>query len=332
VAAGIGLAHALAPLPLLLGAAIGQQAGPGKAPTGTKTGNSPSSARSIVAFYVGHSLNSDIPDMVASLAKSDLGADGAVAFRFREQFLPGASLRWQWEERDREPGQRSAQEPTYRSLWFEGLSKGGIDALVLVDSVPRGAAMMPETLDFASRFVEAAAKASPAVRAYVLEPWHCLGSGTPAGCDHDEVETSGLPWRERLDRDAPMWDELIASLRERFPAARPTLIPSARALGKLADRAAQGRIPGLASIEAFFDDAIHPNPYGKYFIACLHYAVLTGRSPVGLSSDLRDRWGRSFWNTPNWQGKQWAPPEPAAVRAMQELAWKCAHSAPITAD
>jgi hypothetical protein len=280
----------------------------------------------IRAFYIGHSLNSDIPDMVASFASGGCAGGDAKSITFREQFIPGAPLRWQWGERDRDSAQRMKGDQ-FRVAWFDAFATGAIDALVMVDSVPRDASMMPETLGDAGRFAEALAARNPKARIYIYEPWHCLRSGTPEGCDHDRGENSRLKWRERIDREAPMWDELVAALAQRFPAPRPTLIPAGRALGALADEAAAGRIAGLDSIEDFFDDAIHPNPYGKYFIACVHYAVLTGRSPVGLTTDPKDRWGRSYWNTPNWQGKQWAPPDPKAVRAMQELAWRTSGSA-----
>jgi hypothetical protein len=36
---------------------------------------------------------------------------------------------------------------------------------------------------------------------------------------------------------------------------------------------------------------------------------------------VKDRWGRSYWDTPNWQGKQWKPPSAKAIAQMQATAW-----------
>lgn len=281
-------------------------------------------------YSIGHSLSSDIPDLVAGLwaaerERQDADApSGLVPFRFKEQFIPGAPLRWQWEERDRAKDKRAQLEPQFMGAYFEEFAKGGWDALVMVDSVPRGVSLMPETRDYAARFAREAAAKSPKVRVLIYEPWHCTRSGTPEGCAYDKAETREFAWRERIDKDAPMWDQLVADLakdlRDDHPGVRVELVPAARGLGRLADAAAAGEVPGFAKIEDFFDDEIHTNPYGKYFVACVHFAVLTGRSPVGLPVNVKDRWGRSYWDTPNWQKKQWPAPKAEAVRKMQELA------------
>ena len=50
----------------------------------------------INAFYIGHSLSDQIPDMVKSLATDHPD----VSFDWRYQSIPGAPLRWQWERKD----------------------------------------------------------------------------------------------------------------------------------------------------------------------------------------------------------------------------------------
>lgn len=276
----------------------------------------------MVAAFCEARARATTPRAPEKTAPTGAASGAAPTFRFKEQFIPGAPLRWQWGEQEREPAKRSQQEPTFRGLWFEELPRGGWDALVLVDSVPRGASMMEESRDYAGRFITEATKHSKDVRVYIYEPWHCLKSGTPEGCDYDKVETSSTPWRPRLAADAPMWDELVADLKKDHPTVSIRLIPAGRALGALADASAAGTVPGFTSIDAFFDDDIHPNAYGKYFIACLHYAALTGESPVGLPVEVKGRWGGSYWNTPNWQKKQWAPPSEASVKRLQEIAWE----------
>ena len=49
---------------------------------------------SIKLYSIGHSLSSEIPDMVASLAKNTPG----LKCEFQEQFRLGASLETQWNE------------------------------------------------------------------------------------------------------------------------------------------------------------------------------------------------------------------------------------------
>jgi len=277
-------------------------------------------------YYVGHSLISDVPDMVAAFAAARAVVDGQPAFRFVEQFRLGASLLMQWEEMLAEPGKRLPQPPPFRAHWFDALPQGGWDALVLVDSVPRGGdKLMRSTLQYADNFVGAARTGSPSVRVFVYEPWHCVHSGTPKGCDYDDYPHSGMRWRQRIDADAPAWDAVVAGLRKAYPKTPVGLIPGARGLGALHDAIAQGTVPGWTAIERdAFDDDIHLNPYGKYFVACLHHAALTGRSPVGLPAAVADRAGTSYWGVPNWQKKTFAPPSEALTRRLQEVAWDVA--------
>lgn len=278
----------------------------------------------IDAFYIGHSLQSDIPDMVAAFCASREKEKGHPSFRFREQFIIGSTLENQWNQRDRAPKDRSPQEPQFMGYWFEEFPKGGLDALVLIDSVPRGKSGMAQSLEFASKLIGEALAKSPDVRVFFYEPWHCIYSGTPQGCPWDKDETSKVPWRERLDVDAPMWDGLLADLKKAQPKANLAMIPAGRSLGVLADAIAAGKVKGFAKYQDLFDDDIHLNPYGKYFVACLHYAALTGKSPEGLPFEIQDRWGRSFWDTPNWAKKQWSAPAKEAIAVMQQLAWACA--------
>lgn len=276
----------------------------------------------IRAFYVGHSLFSDIPDLVADMVK------GKVEFRFREQFIPGASLHWQVDERTREAEKRSKPEPQFQGFWFEAFPKGDLTALVLVDSVPRGPKEMPETVLYAGRLIDEFAKANPAGKAYLVEPWPCIKSGTPEGCAYDATSpTRTLAWTDRLRADAAMWDDCLATLRREHPTTPIELVPAGRAFAELAAEIKAGHVDGFADVNELFDDEIHPNPYGKYFVACVHAAALTGRSPAGAPTDVADRWGRSYWATPNWQKKEWKKPSEKALRAMQEIAWKAVRAA-----
>ena len=313
-----------------LPAALAAQEPAGAAPSAASVPAASADGR-LDAFYVGHSLISDVPDMVAAFAAARAAEPGQPAFRFVEQFRLGASLVMQWEELLAEPAARTPQPAPFRAHWFDALPPGGFDALVLVDSVPRGGARMRETLQYADNFVGAARAASPGLRVFVYEPWHCVHSGTPKGCAYDKYPHSGLRWRARIDADAPAWDEALAGLRKAYPDLSIGLIPGGRGLAALHDAIARGEVPGWTSIEQdAFDDDIHLNPYGKYFIACMHYAAIFGRSPVGLPIVVADRAGASYWNVPNWQKKTYAPPSATLTAKLQAIAWDVAqrHAAP----
>lgn len=240
------------------------------------------------AFYVGHSLSDQIPDMVHSLS------DYAKSFSFDwvYQSIPGAALRWQW-------GRKKADDitpidPHIHGFYDEeyGLPNGGFDALILTESVPRYPIIIEETYRYTDSFMNYALLFNPDIQVYINEPWHCLESSTPTGCDYD---VDSAPWRQRLRDDLPMWESVVDSLNLRYPdAANVCLIPSGQALGLLSDRIDAGEVPGLRSMEDLFSDRIHLTDQGKYFIACVHFAMIHRQSPVGLTNQTQYWWGGDF--------------------------------------
>lgn len=265
----------------------------------------------IDAFYVGHSLESDIPDMVMALA--------GPRFRFAEQNIPGAPLRWQWEEATR----RKAQfEPQYQGYYSDRIN-AETDVLVLIDSVPRGEEpSLLESIDYTARFVEFARKRNPSVRVFYYEPWHHLTSGTAKRYEHDKASPSrDLAWRPRLQADRPKWDRVVAEVNHRSPGRIPVrLIPAGSKLGELDDAIRAGKMPGLTKIDQVFSDEIHLSPLGKYFVACVHFKSIFGESPVGKPFDIKDRWARPYWDRADWAGNTWKKPAANTVRALQEIA------------
>lgn len=267
-------------------------------------------AADVNAFYIGHSLESDIPDMVMALAGSE--------FRFREQNIPGAPLRWQWEEATR----TSSFEPQFQAVYTRGITPATTD-LVLIDSVPRGEPeSLRESVEYTTRFVKFARNKSPAARVFYYEPWHHLTSGTPQRDKDDRSSPSReLRWRERLRADRPKWDSVVRSVNAAVPGGTPVrMIPAGSALGTLDDVISAGRVPGLTRIRQVFDDDIHLNPLGKYFVACLHYRALFGRASEGRAFEIRNRWGAAYWDTKDWAGKTWPRPAKETVRALQRIA------------
>lgn len=269
----------------------------------------------IRAFYIGHSLTSDIPGMTRALVQSD----GHTKFSFRHQDIPGAPLRWQWEEKDR----KSDFEPQYGGRYHLHLPKGNFNVLVVTDSVPRGGPELEaETIDYLGRFVDFARQHQPDIRIYYYETWHHTTSGTPQNSEYDTASPRRtLKWRPRLDADKAMWEAIVREVNKKHPGKHPVkIIPAGQVLAAVYDAIAAGKIPGWKEIGDLFSDEIHLNHYGKYIVALTHYAVLTGRSPVGLPSEgLKDIWGGDYWDRKTWDGHIYPKPKPETVKAVQEI-------------
>ncbi len=265
-------------------------------------------AQNIKAFYVGHSLSDQIPDMVLSLSH----ADNSVNFDYAYQSIPGAPLRWSWQVKD-----RNDYDPLPPYLYpftnvTHGLRSGKIDHLVLTESVPRQNNHdwgIRETYVFADSFYRYATQFNPNIKVWIYEVWHCINSGTPTRCPYD---VNSSPWRQRLTDDLPMWESVPKFLNDKYkPNKEVCLIPAGQGLARLTDAINSGTIPGINNINQLFSDDIHLTDQGKYFVACIHFALLHQKSPIGLPHQLKNQWGGNF-----------GAPTPAQARRFQEIAWE----------
>ena len=84
------------------------------------------------------------------------------------------------------------------------------------------------------------------------------------------------------------------------------LIPGALIFAEVYDAIAAGTAPGLGDISDLFADHIHLNDTGAYLIALSHFAVIYGRDPRGLPSNIGRR----------------SPPSPETAAWMQDLVWR----------
>lgn len=260
------------------------------------------------AFYIGHSLTDYIPEMVGSL--SDSSANNTFQ-DWSFQSIPGAPLRWQWQRmaaNDFTPNPPHSY-PFYHSS--NGLPSGAFDMLILTDAVPRDAVSpwgIQETYLYADSFYNYASQYNPNIQVFIYEVWHCILSGTPTGCDYD---VNSNPWRQRLSDDLPMWESVVDTLNQRFNPINPVcLIPGGQGLARLYDSMQAGALPGITQVEDLFEDNIHLNDTGRYFIACIHYATIHKSSPVGLPNQVFSMWGSPF-----------GAPSPQLALKMQEIAW-----------
>lgn len=262
----------------------------------------------IKSFYVGHSLTDFIGEMVRGLSNDDPG----TTFEFAYQQILGSPLRWQWEALERQDFVNFPDAAIY-AFYDEdnGLPSGDFTHLVLTESVPRhnNEYGIVETYNYLDSFYLYAIQENPGIHPYLYEVWHCIESGTPTGCDYD-INTN--PFRQRLIDDLPMWESAVDTFNARNnPPVPMKLIPAGQALGLLYDRIYDGQIPGITTIEQVFDDDIHGNDTVRYLVACVHYATLFERSPVGLTNELFVWWGGAF-----------GPVSESLAAQLQEIAWE----------
>ncbi|VDC32750.1 hypothetical protein XINFAN_03432 [Pseudogemmobacter humi] len=246
-------------------------------------------------YHLGHSLTGrDMPAMLAQLAGHD----------WNSQLGWGASLDQHW--RGEVPG--FAEEnaaPVFRPA-HEAAGSGDYPVFVLTEMIGLADAIRwhdsPAAL---ARWVQRIREGRADARIYLYETWHPL----------DEAPD----WPARLEADLPgLWEaHLLRPVLE--SGERIHVIPGGQVMAAVAREAEAGRIPGLSGAGDLFGDDIHFNDLGAWLVAQTHYAVIYGRSPLGLPARLNRADGSPAD----------APPD-EAVRIMQGIVWRVVTSYPPT--
>ncbi len=257
-------------------------------------------------LMVGHSLvGPDLPGMTEA-AMAAAGVAGTVA----AQVINGAPLQWNWDHGAEAEGVNARAE----------LALGQTDVLILTEAQPLAAQIeWNDSAGAVADWAGAAWGANPATEVFLYETWASLQSG-PGSLIPDDPGAR-LPWRERLADDLPRWQSLVAAANALRPQDAPParLIPAGQAMGLLADAVARGEVPGASGIADFFDDDIHLNGRGLYFVALVQMAAITGKTPEGLPPRLGRLWR---------DRTSIVSPEMAAV--LQRLARQAVEAQPAT--
>lgn len=255
-----------------------------------------SCAQSVKAYFVGHSLvGHTIPNMLEGLAEDD----ASLSYEASRQVINGSPLKYNWEN------PASGEVGNYRI----DLEKGVYDRLIITEAVPLiNHLTWSQTYTMADSFYSYFYRYAKQPKMYIYETWHCINSGTPEGCDWDDNDS--IPWRKRLDMDLQKWEGIADSLNTWHSGTEVLMMPGGQAMAALYDAIEAKELSGLSSIADAYHDNIHLNDTGSYYMACVMYSVLFGKSPEGRTVETSHEWGS--YNSPGEDlGKK-----------LQQLAWQ----------
>lgn len=245
-------------------------------------------------LFVGHSL---VGPGLPPLVEAGLSAMEAPA-NVEAQIINGAPLSWNWENSARAEGVDARAR----------LAGGRVSALILTEAQPIAAQVQwNDSAGLVARWAGLAGQSNPDARVFVYETWPSLASAPGVVIEGDPG--AGTPWRQRLTDELPLWVGIAGD--------GVGIIPAGQAMGALADAVAAGQVPGIDDIRDVFSDDIHLNGKGQYFVAMVHLAALTGRSPEGIPAKLM----RSWPNRESVIGQDTA-------EAMQRIAWQTVQDFP----
>ena len=246
-------------------------------------------------YHLGHSLvGRDMPAMLAQLAGHE----------WNSQLGWGASLMNHWQ--GDVPGRAKENLPPAFRPVDQALDSGEYPVVVLTEMVElRDAIRWHDSARYLAKWALRARAANPDVRLYLYETWHRLDD--PQG------------WQARIVADfSALWDAQV--LRPAVAKAGVIhVIPGGQVMAALVVAAETGKLSGLTGAQDFFADTIHFNDLGAYAMALTHFAVIYGRSPVGLPHRLMRA-----------DGVMAVPPPDGAVAQMQALVWQVVTRLPLT--
>lgn len=237
-------------------------------------------------YHVGNSLTDTEGELAQALAQA-AGFNGDF---FDRQTIPGAPLRVNWEA-----------SGGFGTPYREAFTKHApLDGLVLQTFIQNGDSDDPT---YSLRFHDLARQSgSPDVQPWIYGQWPATGTG-------------------RKDAGAPEWELATGAymrtyaahalnFRRERPQVKPALvIPGGLALVQLKRAVEMGRVPGMTNFFAGnFEDDLHLNGNGRYFIGLVHYCCFYRRSPVGLPIV------RAAGVSPTLS--------PAQARVYQQVAWE----------
>lgn len=257
-------------------------------------------------YHLGHSLvGRDMPAMLAQLAGQ--GHDYALQLGW------GTALSEHFQGPHAIAGFDAENDtPHYRDA-HEAVASGDYDALIITEMVDLKDAIAYKDSRKAAGQWAAAAAGKPEGEIFLYETWHPLDGKQD--------------WLARLPQDLEtMWKPDLL-----WPAARAAgkpvwLIPAGQVMAAVVHEAETQGIAELTSRKQLFgltaegeQDMIHPGDLGLYLVALTHYAVLYGRSPVGLPAALHLA-----------DGTPANAPSPELARRMQEIVWQVVREQPLT--
>lgn len=237
--------------------------------TGQAQGARPLDLRVVMS---GHSLTDPVPEPLQAMVRAAGGPLGTI----EPSTIPGSPLEWRW---------NNAPDLDLRA------EIGRFDVLVLTERVPLSNTMpWHHSADVALRFAELAwqqGAGGNGGEVLLYSTWVEIEDGPPflgEGSDPD----AGLPWRERLDREASGWEDIRTHLNQNRPRGAPPvrMVPMLRVMAALYDEVEAGRAP-IDTIRAVFSDDIHVNALGAWLAALAHFAVIYRRDPSGLTRPAR---------------------------------------------
>lgn len=265
----------------------------------------------LMVFTVGHSFHFWIGPILAEMAESA----GIKGHQTQTMALGGSTVQKCWDLPNAQEKDPANPDKPRGNIARKALEAGTVDVLTL------SPIWMPDT--GIEKFVTLSVEHKPDIRVLVQEFWlpndtyepkYPLDVHKQPVVDHNAAVLPEL----KKNQDAYLRDleTELRKLNEKSGRAVIFLVPVGQAAVALREKIAAGQTPGIEKQSELFKDPWgHPREPLKVLSAYCHYAVIYGRSPVGLPmpKELKGKYRNEELN-----------------RLLQELAWQAVTAHPMS--
>ncbi|MEL6683335.1 MAG: hypothetical protein AAFQ09_11945 [Pseudomonadota bacterium] len=239
----------------------------------------------------GHSLTDVIMEPLRFLVKSS----GVRRAAIDKSTIPGSPMDWRWDHADPD----NATDARYNIDKY--------DVMVLTERVGLSGTMPwhkseRQALQWFTHAWEQG-NGGEGAETILYATWVNTDSGPNWENPYKDPD-GAFTFRERMPREMAGWRQIQSHVNDNRPAGSPEMrmIPGPMLMAAMYDEIEAGRAPGFKDISDLFQDRIHLNETGGYFIALAHYAVIYNRDPRGLQNS--------------------GAVTPEQARWMQDLVWR----------
>jgi hypothetical protein len=245
--------------------------------------------------FIGHSLiNNEMPEMVKALAESKgLGIRRAV------QVFNGAPIFYNWDH---------CRQSDFVGEWppadfacdaiDAGTDQGPYDTLIIAQSnnpiiIPSNPSNLGTTPEDYEKFLNLFLTRNPNGHAFYFAQWEGLTSQWLNGQD----------WTTQIAPEMALFEQITDRIEQisrdtRGRNASVSIIPTSLAIRDLIIAAESGQFAGITSRSQLFQDDVHMNRFGNYFVACVVFASVYQQSPAGATGRTVDKWNGEMTNIP----------------------------------
>jgi hypothetical protein len=148
--------------------------------------------------------------------------------------------------------------------------------------------------EYSGKFYAAAAKFSPEVQPWLYSQWPTVrvdgawseGKGANKGLKGVVEQGKGGDYAVAAENHLRYFEAVRDRINASWKGKPVRIVPTARAMSEAKKAVEGGKVPGLTNFGDFYSDDLHLSGKGRWFVANVVMACLTGESPVGKSAVL----------------------------------------------